>query len=763
MVLRGLLRLRLNLLPHDVSLLCASASIVQERLFVTLRGNWSPLSLEQVQQKLQFVYQSVAQVQPELDVRVLLPCNESDIAPGVPEIDSLLGDTSDEDELESVNARRAALGLPLLSFVAVPSTSLSSSARIPTIDVDSESAPAALYAHVCLGGTFDYMHVGHKLLLSLGAYSASQRLVCGVSDAPLLKKKTLRELMQPVDLRMALVDDFLHSIKPSLTYEVAALQDGFGPAVTDRALEAIVVSEETKKGGEMCNEKRSQASMAPLAVVVMPLVDEGVAEHGAAVGEENKVSSTDKRRALLGRLRGGGEAHWRRHSASDMPYVIGLTGGIASGKSTARRLLMEMSAARDWDGAGHGSQATGTVVELDCDRLAHEAYAPGTPAYSKLIEAFGENIVSRSPETHGAIDRQALGAIVFADPAKMQELNQIVWPATSQLAKARIEESGARIVVMEAAVLLEAGWDDFVDEVWVVTAPHASILSRLAERNGLSEEAAEARVASQLGATERVARCHVPLSSAFGEEGLREQLALALTGAARRASRDLSAAPAASPAGAFRELCTDAGVPEGAQRLWWHRLRDAYCSVDRRYHTMEHVADMQARVTSLVERGQLRSPLKVGFAVFFHDAVYDATKKDNEARSADLWRDFAACMPSSSPLVAVDVDLVAKYIERTAHHLDGPATGDLALFLDCDLQVLARPPAEYAEYARQVRLEYAHYPSAAFCKGRAEVLRGFSTAPNLFFALAAELDAPARRNLEAEIQWLERRGRLLSS
>ena len=101
-----------------------------------------------------------------------------------------------------------------------------------------DAPPADVYEDVCVGGTFDYMHVGHKLLLSLAAYSASRRLVVGVSDAPLLKKKVLRELMQPVELRMALVDDFLHSIKPSVAYDLSALQDGYGPAISDAALRA---------------------------------------------------------------------------------------------------------------------------------------------------------------------------------------------------------------------------------------------------------------------------------------------------------------------------------------------------------------------------------------------------------------------------------------------------------------------------------------------------------------------------------------------
>ena len=126
---------------------------------------------------------------------------------------------------------------------------------------------------------------------------------------------------------MALVEEFLRSVKPPLAYELSALQDGYGPAITDRLLQAIIVSEETRKGGDACNAKRAIAEppMEPLVVVCMPLVDEGHAESDAPIAEANKASSTDKRKALLAQLRGGDE-HWCRRSPAGAPYVIGLTG-----------------------------------------------------------------------------------------------------------------------------------------------------------------------------------------------------------------------------------------------------------------------------------------------------------------------------------------------------------------------------------------------------------------------------------------------------
>jgi dephospho-CoA kinase len=437
----------------------------------------------------------------------------------------------------------------------------------------------------------------------------------------------------------------------------------------------------------------------------------------------------------------GGEAHWARKSAIDEPYVIGLTGGIAAGKSTARKALVELGA--------------GDVEAVDCDVLAHQAYTPGSPTFAAVVHEFGSGVVGRD----GSIDRKALGALVFADDggAAMARLNAIVWPATAELAAAAIRSSSAPVVVMEAAVLLEAGWDDLVDEVWVISAPHAEVLSRLASRNGLSAEAAEARVAKQMSAEQRVARAHVALSSAFGVTESAVQLRTALEGAHRRRRLTLESAADGSVARAFAEACAAAGVADAPRRRWWAALRDAYGGSGRFYHTMGHIAAMLRRVTRLEEKGLLREPVLVRFAVLFHDAVYDPKAKDNEVRSADLWREFAT--GAGATLSLEEVERVGGYIERTAQHMDGPASGDLAHFLDADLATLGLDAAAYAEYARHVRLEYAHVPAGDFAKGRSKVLSSFLNAPSLYFTkeAAAELEDAARSNLEAEIARLAAR------
>ena len=505
----------------------------------------------------------------------------------------------------------------------------------------------------------------------------------------------------------------------------------------------------------MINEKRRDASMAPLAIEVMPLIDEaGAASAGTPVGEEAKVSSTDKRRSLLGKLRGAVDALWSRRSATGTPYVIGLTGGIASGKSTARKLLSDLAA-----DAGAGA---GAVETIDCDLLGHEAYLPGTAAYAELIGAFGDGILSGPAGSGAPVDRRALGAIVFAEKAAMGRLNAIVWPAIAALARERIRASRAALVVMEAAVLLEASWDADVDEIWVVSAPHQMVLARLATRNGLSTEAAEARVNSQMAADDRVARCHVPLSSAFGEESMRQQLREALQGARERAARELAHLPPTSAGGVYHRACKLSRVEETLQREWWARLRDRYARAVRPAHGIQQLEAILARLRSLDERGLLQSFALTTLATLFHVAAYEpataAATAGGEAATIALWRDFVSA--GSEAFAPADADTVERLLARLVptHRFDGPASGDAAHLLDAHLAILGAPAAEYAEHCRELRLSCAELPSAQYVRARLELLQGYASVPALYFTHEAttELATRAQSNLACEIALLER-------
>lgn len=187
--------------------------------------------------------------------------------------------------------------------------------------------------------------------------------------------------------------------------------------------------------------------------------------------------------------------------------TIGLTGGIGSGKSTVAAILVELGA-----------------FVIHADEIGHQVYAPGTPGCHKVVEAFGPDILS--PD--GTIDRKRLGQIVFSDPGELARLNAIVHPLIRDEARRRIAEHRGRRpdqpIVLEAALLIEASWATLVDEVWVVTAPAAEIVRRVAAQRGLSPGEIEARMHSQLDDQARRERADVVIDNRGAPAELRRQV-----------------------------------------------------------------------------------------------------------------------------------------------------------------------------------------------------------------------------------------------
>ena len=175
--------------------------------------------------------------------------------------------------------------------------------------------------------------------------------------------------------------------------------------------------------------------------------------------------------------------------------VIGLTGGIGSGKSTVSKFLAEL-------GAGI----------IDADRVGHEALRRDTEVWREVVVAFGRQILTPA----GDIDRKKLGEVVFNNTESLTRLNQIMHPRMYDMVKVQLEEYrrwGVGVVVLEAPLLLEADWTSLVDEVWVTVAPEATVLKRLQERVGLSREESLSRIHSQLSSEERVKRVDVVINT----------------------------------------------------------------------------------------------------------------------------------------------------------------------------------------------------------------------------------------------------------
>jgi dephospho-CoA kinase len=168
--------------------------------------------------------------------------------------------------------------------------------------------------------------------------------------------------------------------------------------------------------------------------------------------------------------------------------IVGLTGGIGSGKSTFSALLRERGAA-----------------VVDADRLARDAVAPGSAGLAEVVRAFGEDILDAS----GALDRKRMAARVFADPVARRRLEAIVHPyvrAGMAAEVRRLAATGAPLALYDVPLLYEAGREGDVDVVVVVWAPREAQLARLAARDGMSAAEAEARIAAQMPLDEKARR-----------------------------------------------------------------------------------------------------------------------------------------------------------------------------------------------------------------------------------------------------------------
>jgi dephospho-CoA kinase len=187
--------------------------------------------------------------------------------------------------------------------------------------------------------------------------------------------------------------------------------------------------------------------------------------------------------------------------------ILCLTGGIAAGKSTVSMFLEELGA-----------------KTIDADKVGHRVYDPGTQGYIKVVEAFGSDIVGDDQ----VINRRALGAKVFGKPEELKKLTDIVWPAIRRDIELEIAGYEAAypdgILVLDAAVLFEAGWFNLGREVWVVVADREVAIERAMARDALDRKAVESRMDAQLSNEERTAKADVVFENNADESVLMEKV-----------------------------------------------------------------------------------------------------------------------------------------------------------------------------------------------------------------------------------------------
>ncbi|ETW86285.1 hypothetical protein HETIRDRAFT_309155, partial [Heterobasidion irregulare TC 32-1] len=227
--------------------------------------------------------------------------------------------------------------------------------------------------------------------------------------------------------------------------------------------------------------------------------------------------------------------------------VVGLTGGIATGKSTVSALL-----------------AARAIPVVDADVIAREVVRPGTRVYAQIVAAFGREIL----QPDGYLDRSKLGALVFADEARRRTLNAIVHPAVRramawQVAKCWLR--GERVCVLDVPLLIESGIWLWVGKVVVVYCSTEIQLQRLMQRDGSTREAASARLGAQLPIADKLAYADHVLDNSGGPRELEQQV----DGFVRRLQRDVGWA------WRVNWLVPPLGLLAGLSVLLWRRVRRA--------------------------------------------------------------------------------------------------------------------------------------------------------------------------------------------
>ena len=186
--------------------------------------------------------------------------------------------------------------------------------------------------------------------------------------------------------------------------------------------------------------------------------------------------------------------------------IIGLTGGIGSGKSTVSDILKEQG-----------------IPVVDGDLIAREVVEPHRPAYEEIVRVFGAEVLQQD----GTLNRKRIGEIVFSDPEKLSMLNSITHKEIYRVILERLEylkETGTSLVFLDVALLFETGFDQLTDWVWVVDAPDAVRVERIQKRDGLKEEEILKRIQSQMSRELRNTKGNLVLDNSKSREELKAQI-----------------------------------------------------------------------------------------------------------------------------------------------------------------------------------------------------------------------------------------------
>lgn len=196
-----------------------------------------------------------------------------------------------------------------------------------------------------------------------------------------------------------------------------------------------------------------------------------------------------------------------RYEIGDFVKIIGLTGGIATGKSTVSKIIRENN-----------------IPIIDADKIYKDLSQKGNSIWRAIYNSFGQDYI----KGNGEIDKKALSSLIFDDPKQREKLNAITHPIikdeTIKQIKQFENEGKHRLLFLDVPLLFEAGWDRMVDETWVVTIPYKAQLQRLMDRDNCSKDTAQKRIRSQMSLDEKVKRADIVIDNSGSIRDTRKQV-----------------------------------------------------------------------------------------------------------------------------------------------------------------------------------------------------------------------------------------------
>ncbi|GIY75764.1 bifunctional coenzyme A synthase [Caerostris darwini] len=327
-------------------------------------------------------------------------------------------------------------------------------------EVESTFFDFQTYKTVCLGGTFDRLHNGHKVLLSESVLKSSEELIVGITETGGLKKKVLWELIESTEKRIEDVSEFLREIDPTLHYEVVPISDIYGPTVTKPDIDCLVVTTETKVGGEKVNSERKNRGMKELTIHVVDLLIN--TEH--TQDEEEKLSSSTRRMHLLGRPL----KIVKPSIKPDKSYCVLLRGHPLCGKPLIACKFQDSG-----------------IPVLFCDEILYAIFKKDSNLQNQVHEKFfGEDSFSF----------EKLVMFCTKNKEKRDWLAQLVLNKVKSALRQIFEvysKQGAHIILVTDSSLFE-GYDlgIEVDEIWAAILPDSEYIKLFKELYNFTEEEA---------------------------------------------------------------------------------------------------------------------------------------------------------------------------------------------------------------------------------------------------------------------------------